>query len=59
MIIPACNASNWWTIINHISDDYPNFFEFWLRLGHSRVDFHDCEDVIRITAVKHRRGVYR
>ena len=32
---------------------------FWLRLGDSRVHFHDCEDVIRITAVKHRRGVYR
>jgi mRNA-degrading endonuclease RelE of RelBE toxin-antitoxin system len=33
--------------------------EFRLRIGDYRVRFHDQGDVIRITAVKHRREAYR
>jgi len=33
--------------------------EFRLRVGDYRVRFHEHEHVIRITAVKHRRDVYR
>jgi mRNA interferase RelE/StbE len=33
--------------------------EFRLRIGDYRVRFHDHEDAIRITAVKHRREAYR
>jgi mRNA interferase RelE/StbE len=33
--------------------------EFRLRVGDYRVRFHDQGDSIRITAVKHRREVYR
>ena len=33
--------------------------EFRLRIGDYRVRFHDHGDIIRITAVKHRREAYR
>jgi len=33
--------------------------EFRLRIGDYRVRFHDQGDIIRITAVKHRREAYR
>ena len=33
--------------------------EFRLRVGDYRVRFHHHEDTIRISAVKHRREVYR
>lgn len=33
--------------------------EFRLRVGDYRVRFHDHGDIIRITAVKHRREAYR
>jgi mRNA-degrading endonuclease RelE of RelBE toxin-antitoxin system len=33
--------------------------EFRLRVGDYRVRFHDHENAIRITAVKHRREAYR
>ena len=33
--------------------------EFRLRIGDYRVRFHDHGDILRITAVKHRREAYR
>ena len=33
--------------------------EFRLRVGDYRVRFHDLGDTLHITAVKHRREVYR
>jgi mRNA-degrading endonuclease RelE of RelBE toxin-antitoxin system len=33
--------------------------EFRLRIGDYRVRFHDHGDIIRVTAVKHRREAYR
>jgi mRNA interferase RelE/StbE len=33
--------------------------EFRLRVGDYRVRFHDHGDILRITAVKHRREAYR
>ncbi|HEY2014444.1 MAG TPA: type II toxin-antitoxin system RelE/ParE family toxin [Bryobacteraceae bacterium] len=33
--------------------------EFRLRVGGYRVRFHETGDTIEITAVKHRRDVYR
>jgi mRNA-degrading endonuclease RelE of RelBE toxin-antitoxin system len=33
--------------------------EFRLRIGDYRVRFHEHENALRITAVKHRREAYR
>ncbi len=33
--------------------------EFRLRVGDYRLRFHDLGDIIEVTAVKHRREIYR